>query len=122
MTDNSELEIRTTAALRLIGSKQEILIVLSALASKGFKWKTNGKYYSQRDNSNRFAYYLDYLYVPFLDYGVVSSSSPGFSVLAESFSGVDSSFEDEPKPRLFDAVLGGNNPPTPAPHHRTTHP
>jgi hypothetical protein len=45
-----EIQIRITTALTLIGSKHEILIVLSALLRKGFKWKTNGKYYPQRDN------------------------------------------------------------------------
>jgi hypothetical protein len=91
-----EIEIRTTAALRLIGSKQEILIVLEGLAHKGFKWKTNGKYYSQRDNPSRFAYYLNYLYVPSVDYRPFDVSTSGFS---------------DNQPRSGDMVLGGNNPP-----------
>jgi hypothetical protein len=103
-----EIEIRTTAAFRLIGSKQEILIVLEGLAHKGFKWKTNGKYYPQRDNPTRFAYYLNYLYVPSVGYVTLGGNNefePRFGDMV--LEGNDS------KPRLGDMVLGGNNPATP---------
>lgn len=89
---NSEVEIRTTAALRLIGSKEEILMILAAFARKGFIWKTNGKYYPQRDNPNKFAYYLNYFYFTSINY--------------EAFI-TNQSNDDDPKPGLFDAVLGG---------------
>lgn len=87
--------IPTTAALRLTGTKSEIELVLAVLRGKDFFWKTNGKYYPQRGDSNQYAYYLNDLQLP--QFGVAVPPpvpTPG-----------------EPHPRPWDAVLGGNNKP-----------
>ena len=85
---NRPPNVPTTAALRLTGTKSEIELVLAVLRGKDFFWKTNGKFYSQRGESNQYAYYLNDLQLPQL--GVAVPPMPG-----------------EPQPRQWDAVLGG---------------
>ncbi|MEG4317701.1 MULTISPECIES: hypothetical protein [unclassified Microcoleus] len=85
---NRPPNIPTTASLRLTGTKSEIELVLAVLRGKDFFWKTNGKYYPQRGDSNQYAYYLNDLQLPQL--GVAVPPTPA-----------------EPQPRLWDAVLGG---------------
>ena len=83
--------IPTTAALRLTGTKSEIELVLAVLRGKDFFWKTNGKFYPQRGESNQYAYYLNDLQLPQLGTAVTSPApTPG-----------------EPQHRPWDAVLGG---------------
>jgi len=46
------------ASIRLTGTKSEIAVTLSVLGSCGFTWKNNGQYYPQRNEANKFAFYL----------------------------------------------------------------
>lgn len=86
----------TMAALRLTGTKAEIELVLAVLRGKNFFWKTNGNYYPQRGDENRYAYYLNELQLPQVETAVTPvATAPG--------SG------DEPQPRPWDAVLGGGS-------------
>ncbi len=75
------------AAIRLTGTKSEIAATLSVLEGCGFTWKNNGQYYHQRNEANKFAYYLYDL----------RRTEPTVEVLQN----------DEPQPRPGDMVLGG---------------
>ena len=46
-------------SVRFTGSKEEIEQVLTALKTQGYTWEANSKYYPQRDESNKFSYYLN---------------------------------------------------------------
>ncbi|MEG4076415.1 hypothetical protein QUA30_27820 [Microcoleus sp. Pol14C2] len=87
MTTN---QIPTQAAMRLTGTNAELKLCLSALLDKGFTWKSNGRYYPQRGEGNKYAYYLDDLQLPQIGVAVPPTPTPG-----------------EPQPRPRDAVLGG---------------
>jgi hypothetical protein len=76
------------AAMRLTGTKSEIGVTLSVLGGFGFTWKNNGQYYPQRNEANKFAFYLYDLQIP----------------QARPTSAVQNS---EPQPRPGDMVLGG---------------
>jgi hypothetical protein len=58
--------VYTTAAVRVTGSKQEIDLVVNALAAKGFFYKTNKTLYPCRDNPKRFNLYLNFVKCPAL--------------------------------------------------------
>ena len=75
------------ASIRLTGTKSEIAVTLSVLGSCGFTWKNNGQYYPQRNDANKFAYYLYDL----------RRAEPTIEVLQNG----------EPQPRPGDMVLGG---------------
>ncbi|MEG4812472.1 hypothetical protein QUA82_15660 [Microcoleus sp. F8-D3] len=77
------------AAMRLTGTKSEIGATLSVLGGFGFTWKNNGQYYPQRNEANKFAFYLYDLQV--------SRAEPTTPMLQN----------DEPQPRPGDMVLGG---------------
>jgi hypothetical protein len=85
----TQFDHRTSAKLRLTGTKNEIGVLLSSLLGAGFRWKTNGKFYPQRDSTTEFSYYLN-----------------DVCVLSQSVD-VDSQLQ----PRAGDMVLGGNNSP-----------
>jgi hypothetical protein len=75
------------ASIRLTGTKSEIAATLSVLGGCGFTWKNNGQYYPQRNDANKFAYYL-------YDLQKTQSVEPVLQ-------------NDEPQPRPGDMVLGG---------------
>jgi len=77
------------AAMRLTGTKSEISITLSVLGGFGFTWKNNGQYYPQRNEANKFAFYLYDLQMP--------QAQPTASAVQSN----------EPQPRPGDMVLGG---------------
>jgi hypothetical protein len=77
------------AAMRLTGTKSEIGATLSVLGGFGFTWKNNGQYYPQRNEANKFAFYLYDLQMP-----QVQQAAPAVQ-------------SDEPQPRPGDMVLGG---------------
>ena len=77
------------AAMRLTGTKSEIGVTLTVLGGFGFTWKNNGQYYPQRNEANKFAFYLYDLQMP--------QSQPTTSAVQSN----------EPQPRPWDAVLGG---------------
>ncbi len=56
--------VHTTAAVRITGEKQEVELVLNALAGAGIFYRTNRTLYPCRDNPRRFNVYLKYLKVP----------------------------------------------------------
>ena len=54
----------TVAGLRLTGTESEINLLLAVFRGKGFSWKSNGRFYPQRE-SNQYACYLnDIQWVP----------------------------------------------------------
>jgi hypothetical protein len=75
--------------LRLTGTKIEIEYTLALLKTQGYKWETNGKYYPQRGETNKLAYYLSDVTAPPI-IPVVTAPNP-----------------NEPQPGPYDAVLGG---------------
>jgi hypothetical protein len=75
------------ASIRLTGTKSEIAVTLSVLGNCGFNWKNNDQYYPQRNDPNKFAYYL---------YGLQRTES--VEPMPQN---------DEPQPRPGDMVLGG---------------
>jgi|GEM_PF-2018422 hypothetical protein len=77
------------ASIRLTGTKSEIAVTLSVLGSCGFTWKNNGQYYPQRNEANKFAFYLYDLRRTELTVEVLQNG--------------------EPQPRPGDMVLGGKN-------------
>jgi hypothetical protein len=77
------------ASIRLTRTKSEIAVTLSVLGSCGFTWKNNGQYYPQRNEANKFAFYLYDL----------RKTEPTVEVLQNG----------EPQPRPGDMVLGGKN-------------
>jgi hypothetical protein len=77
------------ASIRLTGTKSEIAATLSVLGGCGFTWKNNAQYYPQRNDANKFAYYLYDLQ------------------RAESVEPVPQN--DKPHPPSSDMVLGGEN-------------
>lgn len=87
-------QIPTETAVRLSGTNAEIKLCLAVLTDKGFTWDSNGKYYPQRGENNKFAYYLNNLKLPKLGVAVAQTSTPG-----------------QPQPQPWDAVLGGKNKP-----------
>lgn len=56
----------TTAGMRITGSKQEIDLVVNALARAGFFYQSNKTLYPCRDNPKRFNLYLNFLKCPAL--------------------------------------------------------
>jgi|SRR5919199_2752189 hypothetical protein len=58
--------VHTSAGIRITGNKQEIDLVLNALASSGFFYKTNKILYPCRDNPRRFNLYLNFVRCPAL--------------------------------------------------------
>jgi len=49
----------TNMAVRLTGTNTEIKLCLVTLLDKGFSWDSNGKFYPQRNELGKFAYYLN---------------------------------------------------------------
>ena len=58
--------VHTTAGIRITGAKQEIDLVLNALARAGFFYKTNKTLYPCGDNPKRFNLYLNFVKCPAL--------------------------------------------------------
>jgi Zn-finger nucleic acid-binding protein len=58
--------VHTSAAIRISGDKQEIDLVINALARAGFFYKTNKTLYPCRDNPKRFNVYLNFVKCPAL--------------------------------------------------------
>lgn len=58
--------VHTSAGIRITGAKQEIDLVLNALARAGFFYKTNKTLYPCRDISKRFNLYLNFVNCPAL--------------------------------------------------------
>jgi hypothetical protein len=56
---------RRAAAIRLIGTKAEILGILAAFAGAGFTWRSNEYFYPRINQPDFYSYYLeDFDYVP----------------------------------------------------------
>jgi hypothetical protein len=58
--------VHTSASIRITGHKQEIDLVLNALARSGFFYKINKTLYPCRDNPRRFNLYLNFVKCPAL--------------------------------------------------------
>jgi hypothetical protein len=58
--------VHTSASIRITGHRQEIDLVLNALARAGFFYKTNKTLYPCRDNPQRFSLYLNFIKCPVL--------------------------------------------------------
>lgn len=58
--------VYTSAGIRITGAKQEIDLVINALARAGFFYKTNQTLYPCRDNPKRFNLYLNFVKCPAL--------------------------------------------------------
>jgi hypothetical protein len=58
--------VHTSTAIRITRAKQEIDLVLNALARAGFFYKTNKTLYPCRDISKRFNLYLNFVNCPAL--------------------------------------------------------
>jgi hypothetical protein len=58
--------VHTSAGIRITGHKQEIDLVLNALARAGFFYSTNKTLYPCRDNPRRFNLYLNFVKCPAL--------------------------------------------------------
>jgi hypothetical protein len=58
--------VHTSASIRITGHKQEIDLVLNALAKAGFFYKSNKTLYPCRDNPRRFNLYLNFVKCPAL--------------------------------------------------------
>jgi hypothetical protein len=58
--------VHTTAGIRITGHKQEIDLVLNALARAGFFYQTNKTLYPCRDNPRRSNLYLNFIKCPVL--------------------------------------------------------
>jgi hypothetical protein len=58
--------VHTSASIRITGHKQEIDLVLNALARSGFFYQTNKTLYPCRDNPRRFNLYLNFVKCPAL--------------------------------------------------------
>lgn len=58
--------VHTSAGIRITGAKQEIDLVLNALARAGFFYKINKTLYPYRDNPRRFNLYLNFVKCPAL--------------------------------------------------------
>lgn len=56
--------VHTSAGIRITGSKQEIDLVINALARAGFFYKINKTLYPSRDNPKRFHVYLNFVKCP----------------------------------------------------------
>lgn len=50
----------TVAGLRLTGTESEIELLLAVFRGKGFSWKSNGRFYPQRE-PNQYACYLHHI-------------------------------------------------------------
>lgn len=77
-------------SIRVTATKIEIDRVLHSLNKQGFRWQSNGKYYPQtrstREEENLFSCYLNNVMEP-----------------------VAPTANNEPQPRPWDAVLGGQD-------------
>ncbi|MCC3532530.1 MAG: hypothetical protein JGK21_31745 [Microcoleus sp. PH2017_22_RUC_O_B] len=60
--------------------------------TKGCTWSGKEKYHAQRDNANKFAYYLNNVRTPLVITSAPTAPNP-----------------NEPQPRPGDMVLGGKN-------------
>jgi ribosomal protein L37AE/L43A len=58
--------VHTSAGIRITGDRQEIDLVMNALAWAGFFYKSNKTLYPCRDNPNRFNLYLNFVRCPAL--------------------------------------------------------
>jgi hypothetical protein len=58
--------VHTSAGIKITGAKQEIDLVVNALARTGFFYKTNKTLYPCRDNPKRFNLYLNFVKCPAL--------------------------------------------------------
>lgn len=58
--------VHTSADIRITGVRQEIDLVVNALARAGFFYKTNKTLYPCRDNPKRFNLYLNFVKCPAL--------------------------------------------------------
>ena len=58
--------VHTSATIRITDHKQEIDLVVNALAGSGFFYKTNKTLYPCRDNPRRFNLYLNFVKCPAL--------------------------------------------------------
>lgn len=81
-----------TLDMRLTGTKVEIDYTLASLKACGHKWTSNNKYYPQRNETNKFAYYINDVTAPPIMPAPAQPIAPGLS---------------EPQPGPYDAVLGG---------------
>jgi hypothetical protein len=71
--------------VRLTGTKAEIDYTLALFKTQGYEWHGNSKYYPQRGETNKLAYYLSDVTAP----PIIPAAT------------------NEPQPRPYDAVLGG---------------
>ncbi|MEW5861442.1 MAG: hypothetical protein AB1861_29360 [Cyanobacteriota bacterium] len=58
--------VHTSAGIRITGDRQEIDLVVNALARAGFFYRTNKTLYPCRDNPKRFNLYLNFVKCPAL--------------------------------------------------------
>jgi hypothetical protein len=58
--------VHTSAAIRISGDKQEIDLVINALARAGFFYRINKTPYPCQDNPRRFNLYLNFVKCPAL--------------------------------------------------------
>ncbi|MEG4990096.1 hypothetical protein QUB08_30830 [Microcoleus sp. BR0-C5] len=77
-------------SFRVIGTKTEITNTLAFLRTKGCVWNGKEKYYAQRGDANKFAYYLNNVRTPLVITSAPTAPNPS-----------------EPQPKPYDAVLGG---------------
>jgi hypothetical protein len=78
--------------VRLTGVKAEIEQALTALRTQGYRWESNSRYYPQRGETSKFAYYLNNFATP----ATVPPTQPA-----------PAQNSNEPQPGPYDAVLGG---------------
>jgi hypothetical protein len=77
--------------IRLTGSEAEIAYTLTALKMQGYEWKGDNRRYPQRNDPNRVSCYLNDVTAPPLIQGTPVTTAQ----------------DNEPQPRPWDAVLGG---------------
>ena len=112
--------IPTSASMRITGSKEEVELVLEALAKAGFQCKCNEKFYPYQDKGKtKYSIYLNEL-VFSMPERVEPVSSERRSHLRSQIAKaewllqslreelvIEVAQSDEPKPKPWDVVLGG---------------
>lgn len=84
-----------TLDIRLTGTTVGIDYALAALKMQGYEWIANDKYYPQRGETSKFAYYLNDVTVP-----PIIPATPHAQSIAQS---------NDPQPGPYDAVLGNKS-------------
>jgi|GEM_PF-3193172 len=46
-------------AIRIVGTKPEILDILAEFSAKGFVWRSNEHFYARREEPDVYSYYLE---------------------------------------------------------------